>query len=137
MSDRPRIIYKLVTRGEWEAARAGGVFAGSDVDRRDGFIHFSTAAQVAETARRYFTGMPDLVLVAVDAEMLAALPSLTLDTASARNASETGQLRFEPSRGGELFPHLYAPLPFAAVISETDIPLGPDGAPLIPKDLAS
>jgi uncharacterized protein (DUF952 family) len=69
--------------------------------------------------------------------MLAALPSLVLDTATARNAAETGQLRFEPSRGGELFPHLYAPLPFAAVISETDIPLGPDGAPLIPKDLAS
>ncbi|MBJ7542706.1 DUF952 domain-containing protein [Rhodomicrobium udaipurense] len=131
------IIYKLVTRGEWEAARAGGVFAGSDVDRRDGFIHFSTAAQVSETARRYFTGVPDLMLVAVDSDMLAALPSLTLDTAAARNASETGQLRFEASRGGELFPHLYAPLPFAAVISETDIPLGPDGAPLIPKDLAS
>ncbi|MBT3070451.1 DUF952 domain-containing protein [Rhodomicrobium sp. Az07] len=137
MSDRPRIIYKLVTRGEWEAARAGGIFAGSEVDRRDGFIHFSTAAQVAETARRYFAGVPSLLLVAVDADMLAALPSLALDAASASNAAETGQLRFEASRGGELFPHLYAPLPFAAVISETDIPLGPDGVPLIPEDLAS
>ncbi|ADP70385.1 protein of unknown function DUF952 [Rhodomicrobium vannielii ATCC 17100] len=137
MTDRPRIIYKLVTRGEWEAVRSGGIFAGSDVDRRDGFIHFSTAAQVAETARRHFTGVPNLVLVALDADMLAALPSLVLDTASARNAAETGQLRFEASRGGESFPHLYAPLPFAAVIGETDVALGPDGAPLVPKDLAS
>jgi len=137
VSDKPRIIYKLVTRGEWEAARSGGFFAGSDTDRRDGFIHFSTAAQVAETARRYFAGVPDLLLVAADADMLAALPSLVLDAASARNAAETGQLRFEASRGGDLFPHLYAPLPFAAVIGETDIPLDPDGAPLIPRDLAS
>ncbi|WKW49335.1 DUF952 domain-containing protein [Rhodomicrobium lacus] len=137
MSDRPHIIYKLVTRGEWEAARAVGIFAGSEVDRRDGFIHFSTAAQVAETARRYFVGVPDLVLVAVDAKMLAALPSLGLDATSARDAAVTGQLRFEPSRGGALFPHLYAPLPFAAVVGETEIAPGPNGAPLIPEDLAS
>ena len=85
-------IYKICTATEWERAVAAGVFVGSKVDRRDGFIHFSTAAEVAETARRHFAGRGDLVLVAIDAADLG--PSL----------------RYEPSRGGLLFPHLYGPL---------------------------
>ena len=89
MSDR---IYKIVTAEQWRAALAAGVFAGAPVDLADGFIHFSTAAQVQETARRHFAGQPDLLLVAFDAKALGPA------------------LRFEPSRGGDLFPHLHAPL---------------------------
>jgi uncharacterized protein (DUF952 family) len=89
------LIYKIVTAAEWRAAEAAGVFEGSAVDRRDGFIHFSTAGQVADTAARHFAGQRDLLLVAVDASQL--------------------DVRWEPSRGGQLFPHLYGPLPLAAV----------------------
>jgi uncharacterized protein (DUF952 family) len=91
------LVYKIVAAAEWKRAEAAGVFDGSAVDRRDGFIHFSTAAQVAETAARHFADQHDLLLVAVDAT--------TLD------------LRWEPSRGGQLFPHLYGPLPMTAVRS--------------------
>jgi uncharacterized protein (DUF952 family) len=90
-------IYKICERALWEAAEAERVFVGSPADLRDGFIHFSTAAQLAGTAARHFAGQADLLLVAVDA---AALPAA---------------LKWEPSRGGELFPHLYAALPLAAV----------------------
>ena len=90
-------IYKICRQEEWGAAQAAGSYRGSDVDARDGFIHFSTAAQVAETAARHFAGQTDLVLIAADAGAL------------------DGALRWEPSRGGDLFPHLYAPLPLAAV----------------------
>jgi len=93
------LIYKICSRAMWAEAAAAGVFEGSEVDRRDGFIHFSTEAQVAETARRHFAGQQDLVLVAVEATELGA------------------ELRWEPSRGGALFPHLYGPLPLAAVRS--------------------
>ena len=70
-----RTIYKLLTRSEWEDAQAGGVYRGSSHDWRDGFIHFSTAAQLGETARKYFTGEPDLVLLAVDVGALEKTPS--------------------------------------------------------------
>jgi uncharacterized protein (DUF952 family) len=90
-------IYKICERALWEKAEAERLFAGSPADLSDGFIHFSTAAQLAGTAAKHFAGLKDLVLVAVDA---GALPA---------------QLRWEPSRGGELFPHLYAALPLAAV----------------------
>ena len=73
-----RTIYKLLTRSEWEDAQAAGVYRGSSHDWRDGFIHFSTAAQLGETARKYFTGEPDLVLLAVDVGALAKTPSLCL-----------------------------------------------------------
>ncbi len=86
------LIYKICPRADWEAAAGAGVYHGSPVDRRDGFIHFSTAAQVDGTLARHFAGQRDLVLVAVDATALGAA------------------LRYEPSRGGELFPHLYAAL---------------------------
>jgi uncharacterized protein (DUF952 family) len=90
-------VFKLVDRAAWEAAARSGALAGSAADARDGFIHLSTAEQVAETAARHFPGQSGLVLVAV------AVASLG-DT-----------LRWEPSRGGALFPHLYGPLPFGAV----------------------
>jgi uncharacterized protein (DUF952 family) len=105
------LIYKLLDRRAWEAALAEGVFSGSAVDLADGFIHFSTAAQAAETARRHFAGQADLMLVAVDPDRLGAT------------------LRWEPSRGGELFPHLYGPLPTAAAVSARPLALGSDGAP--------
>ena len=90
-------VYKIVPRREWEARGDGG-FRGSEVDLRDGYIHFSTLAQLAETARRHFAGQTDLLLVAVSVSMLG------------------DALRWERSRGGELFPHLYASLPDAAVL---------------------
>ncbi len=103
------LIYKICSRALWDEAQAAGVFTGAPVDHRDGFIHFSTSAQVAETARRHFAGERDLVLVAVACEDLG------------------DALRFEPSRGGDLFPHLYGALPLSAVRSVQDLPLGPDG----------
>jgi uncharacterized protein (DUF952 family) len=90
-------IYKICTRSEWRAAEHDGRYGGSDLDRRDGFIHFSTAAQAGETAAKHFAGQVDLMLVAVDAGALG--PSL----------------KWERSRGGDLFPHLYGELPLAAV----------------------
>ena len=107
------LIYKLLDRAAWEAARAAGVFEGSAVDLADGFIHFSTASQAAETARRYFAGQPHVILLTVEAESLGE------------------RLKREPSRGGDLFPHLYGPLPASAVIDARPLVLGPDGAPMV------
>jgi len=103
------IVYKICPRGLWREAEAAGRFAGAPVDLADGFIHFSTAGQVAETAARHFSGQSDLVLIAVEAGALGEA------------------LRFEPSRGGDLFPHLYGDLPLSAVRSVVELPLGPDG----------
>ncbi|WP_332656606.1 DUF952 domain-containing protein [Brevundimonas sp.] len=103
--------YKLVDRSEWEAARAAGAYAGSAVDHADGYIHMSTAAQLAETARRHYAGRDGLVLVAVD-------------TAALGDA-----LRWEPSRGGDLFPHLYGALPVSAALSERALSVQTDGTP--------
>lgn len=107
------LVYKLLDRPAWLAAQAAGAFEGSAVDRADGFIHFSAADQVQETARRHFRGAADLVLLAVDAEALGAA------------------LRWEPSRGGALFPHLYGPMPVAAVRQVRTLALGADGAPVV------
>jgi uncharacterized protein (DUF952 family) len=107
------LIYKLLDRTAWEQARAARVFEGSAVDIADGFIHFSTAAQASETARRYFAGQADVMLLAVEAEGLGS------------------GLRWEPSRGGDLFPHLYGSLPASAVVSARVLALGPDGAPMV------
>jgi uncharacterized protein (DUF952 family) len=90
-------IYKICERAQWRAAEAAGQFRGSAVDERDGFIHFSTTAQLAETAAKHFAGQKDLMLVAVDAGAFGAV------------------LKWEKSRGGDLFPHLYAALPLSAV----------------------
>ncbi len=145
-----KTIYKLLTAAEWEAAWAEGVYRGSEQDQRDGFIHLSTAAQMAETARKYFSGVPDLVLLAIDMEMLeklhaphpSPLPSGEEATASLLPGGEEqdegkSPLRWESSRGGDLFPHLYALLPSAAVQSATPAPLADDGTPIIAHDLPS
>ena len=102
-------IYKICPEPLWRQAEAAGSFEGAPVDLADGFIHFSTAAQAPETARRHFAGQAELLLVAVDADRLGAA------------------LRFEPSRGGDLFPHLYGPLGLDAVLWVRPLPLGPDG----------
>ena len=109
-------IYKITPRRDWERAVAAGRFDGAPVDLADGFIHFSTREQAAETARRHFAGEDDLVLVAVDPAPLG------------------DALRWEPSRGGALFPHLYAPLPASAAVWARPMPLGPDGAHRLPFD---
>jgi uncharacterized protein (DUF952 family) len=103
------IVYKIVATEEWAKAQAAGVFAGAAIDRTDGFIHFSTAEQAPETAAKWFAGRGDLTLAAVDAEAFG------------------DDLRWEPSRGGALFPHLYGPLPMSAVVWSRPLPLGSDG----------
>lgn len=110
-----RIIYKIVPRELWQRARDEGVFRGAAIDLKDGYIHFSTAAQALETAARHFAGVEDLLLVAVDAASLGEA------------------LRLEPSRGGDLFPHLYANLPLEAVLWEKPLPLGGDGQHVFPE----
>jgi uncharacterized protein (DUF952 family) len=114
----PTLIYKICPEDLWHAAEPEGRFLGAPVDLADGFIHFSTAAQVEETAARHFAGLSDLLLVGVDAAALGP------------------PLRWEPSRGGALFPHLYAPLPMSAVRMVVPLPLGPDGRHVFPADLA-
>ncbi|POR41995.1 DUF952 domain-containing protein [Methylobacterium sp. V23] len=113
------LIYKISPRALWCRAEDIGRFEGAPIDRSDGYIHFSTAAQVAETAARHFAGAEDLVLVAVEAEDLGPA------------------LRYEPSRGGDLFPHLYADLDLKAVRSVSDLPLGADGRHVFPGDLGA
>jgi uncharacterized protein (DUF952 family) len=105
------LIYKILDRTSWDAARARGVFEGSPVDLADGFIHFSTADQATETARRHFRGQGDLVLLGVEAEALGEA------------------LKWEPSRGGALFPHLYGPLTLHHVRFEKGLELDADGVP--------
>lgn len=113
------IVYKILSDADWQAAQVHGVYPGSLDDARDGFIHFSTANQLAGTAAKYFRGMAGLVLVAVDAGTLGSA------------------LRWEPSRGGALFPHLYAPLDVARAIWVRPMPLGPDGIPVVPSEVAT
>jgi uncharacterized protein (DUF952 family) len=111
----PTTIYKICETALWREAESRGAFAGAAVDRRDGYIHFSTAAQVTETALRHFAGSDDLTLVAVDATALG--PALA----------------WEPSRGGDLFPHLYGELPVSAVRWVRPLPRGADGRHLFPE----
>jgi uncharacterized protein (DUF952 family) len=103
------VVYKIVATEEWIRAEVKGVFMGASVDRADGFIHFSTAEQAQDTAAKWFAGRDDLTLAAIDAEALGK------------------DLRWEPSRGGALFPHLYGPLPMTAVVWSRPLPLGTDG----------
>lgn len=110
-----RTVYKIAPAALWEEARAQGVFKGAPVDLADGFIHFSTREQAEETARRHFAGQENLLLVAVDAGLLGE------------------HLVMEPSRGGALFPHLYAPLDLSAVKWVRPLPLGADGSHRFPE----
>jgi uncharacterized protein (DUF952 family) len=107
-------IFKICGEAEWRKAEAEGVYRGSAVDERDGFIHFSTAEQLAETAAKHFARRDDLLLIAFEAKALGEA------------------LRFEPSRGGALFPHLYGTLPLSAVRFVEAMPLGSDGRHLLP-----
>jgi len=111
----PATIYKICDAALWREAECAGVFGGAPVDLADGYIHFSTAGQAAETAARHFGGMTDLLLVAVDAEALGAA------------------LRYEPSRGGALFPHLYGTLPLSAVRWVRPLPLDADARHVFPE----
>lgn len=108
-------IYKITPRSLWQAAEAHGSFTGAPVDEADGFIHFSTAEQVKETAAKHFAGESDLLLLAIDEAALGAA------------------LRYEPSRGGALFPHLYAALPLTAVMWVKPLPSLPDGSHAFPS----
>jgi len=108
-------IYKICDAAIWREAERSGVFRGAAIDLSDGYIHFSAADQAVETAARHFAGQDDLVLAAIDAEALG------------------DRLKWEPSRGGALFPHLYGTLPMSAVRSVAPLPLGPDGRHLFPE----
>jgi uncharacterized protein (DUF952 family) len=103
------LILKIFRRHEWDAFRRAGETVGAPVDLADGFIHFSTPAQVAGTAAKHFAHESDLVLVAVEADRLGPM------------------LRWEPSRGGALFPHLYRPLRLDEVVWDKSLPLGKTG----------
>ncbi len=110
-----QLIYKILALSEWRAAEAAGVFAGAGIDLSDGYIHFSTQEQAAETAAKHFAGKRDLVLVAVDADRLGPA------------------LKWEVSRGGALFPHLYGTLATRDALWVKPLPLGPDGKHRFPS----
>jgi uncharacterized protein (DUF952 family) len=112
------LIYKIAPLALWREAEAEGTFAGAPVDLADGFIHFSTAGQVRETAAKHFAGQDGLVLVAVAVERLGEA------------------LKWEVSRGGALFPHLYAELDPAAAAWVKELPLGADGSHVFPEECA-
>ena len=103
------LIFKIAPAGLWAEAERTGVFSGAPVDLADGYIHFSTREQAEETAAKHFAGQDDLVLVAIDSGALG------------------DALKWEPSRGGALFPHLYAPLSLSAVVWTRPLPLDADG----------
>lgn len=108
-------IYHMAHRADWIAAQASGSYSGSPDDRRDGFIHCSTAAQVVRSAAKHRAGQTDLVLLWVEADALGAA------------------LRWEASGSGEAYPHLYGPLPLAAVHRCDPLPVGPDGLHRFPE----
>src|SRR5262245_49579844 len=99
------VLYKIMPRLEWEAAQAKGIYEGSAVDRQDGFIHLSAAHQVRATAQKHFSWQSDLILISVREENLGQ------------------SLKWEASRGGDLFPHIYGPLPFSAIGEVLPLPL--------------
>jgi uncharacterized protein (DUF952 family) len=109
------LIYKIVDRENWHQAIEAGRFDGAAVDLTDGFIHFSTDEQVAETLRLHFPGVSNLMLIAVETSRLGE------------------NLKWEPSRGGELFPHLFAPLRLGDAVWSKELPLGSDGNHVLPS----
>jgi uncharacterized protein (DUF952 family) len=117
MQTSVRTIYKIEGQADWAAALKAGQYIGSADDRRDGFIHFSTAEQARVTAAKYFAGRADLVIAAIDPGLCAA------------------GLKWEASRGGALFPHLYAALPTKAVVWTKALPLDAGGQHLFPPEM--
>jgi uncharacterized protein (DUF952 family) len=109
------LVYKICPEALWREAERAGAFAGAPVDVQDGFIHLSEAAQVRETAAKHFAGQRDLLLIAVSPHALGPT------------------LRYERSRGGELFPHVYGLLPLSAVRWVKPLPLGADGRHVFPE----
>ena len=113
------VVYKILRPSEWAAFRQSTVFKGSPVDLVDGYIHLSTAAQTPETAAKHFGDEPEVILLSME-------------------ATSFGQaLRWEPSRGGALFPHLYAELPISAVRRSWRIAKGADGRHAFPLELGA
>lgn len=112
------IIYKICQEALWLEAEKAGSFAGAPIDLSDGYIHFSTAGQARETAAKHFAGQMDLLLVAVDTAQLG------------------DALKWEISRGGQPFPHLYAPLELSNVLWVKPLPLGTDGIHVFPAEFA-
>ena len=110
----PELIYKIATPDVVEAARATGTFTGMPIDDADGYLHFSTAAQLRETLRLYFAGTSPVLIAVRSYDMGAAL-------------------RWEPSRGGQLFPHVYGTFPMGAVVHEEPVTVAPDGAVELPE----
>jgi uncharacterized protein (DUF952 family) len=112
------VIHHMCRAEEWAAAERAGHYPGSSQDVADGFIHFSTASQIVESAARHRSGQAGLVLLSVRTDRLGSA------------------LRWEPSRGGQLFPHLYGVLPLDAVVAVDPLPLGPDGRHQFPPALS-
>lgn len=112
------MIYKICPESLWREAEVAGVFKGAAIDLSDGYIHFSTSAQAHETAARHFDGQADLLLIAVDGHKLGPA------------------LKYEASRGGDLFPHLYGVLFVKQVHWVMPLPLGHDGVHIFPKDMS-
>jgi uncharacterized protein (DUF952 family) len=110
-------IYKIMTAQQWQVAQVAGRFDGAPIDLKDGYIHFSDAATVRETAAKHFASQNDLLLAAVEAEKLG------------------DALKWEISRGGALFPHLYASLPLDAIEWIVPLPLGADNSHIFPAEL--
>lgn len=109
------VIYKILADAAYEAAKDEGRFLGTADDLRDGFIHFSAGHQVAETLAKIYTAQADLLLLTVDAKKLGSA------------------LKWERSRGGDLFPHLYGPLPLDAVLDVAPLPLDEDNRHILPE----
>ena len=112
------LIYKILTGPQWVALERDGEMDGAPVDLADGFVHFSAAGQVVETAAKHFAGQAGLMLLAVEADGLGEA------------------LKWEVSRGGALFPHLYGPLRLADVVWARPLALGPDGTHRFPEGVA-
>ncbi|HEY4200915.1 MAG TPA: DUF952 domain-containing protein [Devosiaceae bacterium] len=113
----PQLVYKVATRAAYRDAVKTGTYQGAPIDIQDGFIHFSTAGQLPETLSKHFAGQQELVLAAVPTEALGPA------------------LRWEVSRGGALFPHLYAPLSLSLVKWTAEIAVAPDGTCILPEDV--
>lgn len=111
-------IYKITTAALWAKGQAEGVLPPSPIDAKDGFMHFSSASQLVETLRLHFAGQDQLILAEIDPKRVAE------------------NLKWEPSRGGALFPHLYAPLPMSAIIAHHPIAVASDGTTTLPTGIA-